>query len=73
MLLFLALQRVYHVANPDVAGKVLYRSGDRWVGVMFETPVSFSSNPNRGYEKYWECSANLLHPTSAEAWKHKRY
>jgi hypothetical protein len=83
MLLFLALNpdlqvslscddTVYHVANPDVAGKVNYKSGS-WVGVTFEEPVYFTGNPDRGFAKFWECSENLLFPTSAEAWKHKKY
>lgn len=63
---------VYHVANPDVRGRVL-ASYDGEADVLFDTPVGFSGNQTRGLARDWTCSRRLLHPTSAEAWRHKKW
>ena len=57
----------YHVANPDVPGKVLDIRGARWVSIKFDEPVGFSGNPHRGKQEYWDCSADLLFTSAEEA------
>lgn len=66
--------KVYHVANPDIAGRVVSgRSSDGYVDIIFESPVSFSGNPNKGLSCNWKCNSALLYSTSEEAWANKKY
>lgn len=64
----------YHVANPEVAGKVVSSpDASGYVNVVFEKPVGFSGNSSRGLHKFWACSSTLLFDTPQEAWANKRY
>jgi hypothetical protein len=62
-------QIVYHVANPKVQGVVieaLWMEHQRWVKVYFERAVKFTGNAGR-YSREWDCSKNLLFPSSQQA------
>ena len=60
--------KVYHVANPDVAGYVRASTEDiNYVYVLFEEPVSFSGNSTRPPSRDWTCNLDLLYNTPAEA------
>lgn len=62
----------YHVANPDVGcfmAEDLNVPGD-YAMVNFESPVSFSGNPDRGLETNWGVCQKLLFDSPEEARKH---
>lgn len=66
---------VYHVAHPTISGKIISGHIDErdytpTIAVLFDEPVTFSCNPLREKDWYWECSHNLLHPTSEAAMLH---
>lgn len=61
---------VYHVANPHVRG-VVVGPCEFGTAVLFDEPVTFPGHFRT--DRYWECSTNLLFPSSAEAWRNKRY
>jgi hypothetical protein len=59
---------VYHVANPDVPGVITSVSPDGTVAsVVFQKPVEFSGNPQKGSATNWKCSTILLYLTAEEA------
>ena len=69
---FEAGRKVYHVANPEVAGIIVPRNEDEdgihqlaenYIDVVFVKPVGFSGNPRR-VDKCWKCNIDLLYSSS---------
>lgn len=63
---------VYHVANPEVPGKLVGSSlsandGYVYADVKFEKEVGFSKNLPGGKRKYWRCNLILLFSSPEEA------
>lgn len=61
---------VYHVANPNISGKVvsyLKTTEDQTIVVRFDDFVIFSGNKARGKSKLWYCNPKLLYRYKIQA------